>query len=372
MIAPSDPQLTVPPRGSPAARSEAGQNGPVGATALPAPPQSTALPLIYRVLLGFTILLAVVEFRTLAQGPFAGPLGTFSVLFLSIFLEAAPFLLLGTLVSGVIDTFIQPEQITRWVPRRLLPALLVGVGAGFLFPVCECGVVPVVRRLSAKGLPRAVGVTFLLAAPVMNPIVLFSTWTAFGFGPVLIGRYLITAFVALTTGLVFRLVERRAARTGLAPATLVPVLPPLPSAAPRPALGPGLAYALLVAGSEFFEMGRYLVVGASLAAGLQTVVSQETLTALGQGPLVSVLTMQGLAFVLSVCSTVDAFLALAFVGTFSTGSILTFLTFGPMVDIKSTILFLGTFPRKTVAALVLLPLVLTGAIGILLNLSGLF
>src|SRR6185295_1780513 len=95
-----------------------------------------------------------------------------------------------------------------------------------------------------------------------------------------------------------------------------------------------LHLALGLATDEFFDMGRYLVAGALLASAMQTLVSQDALTALGRGPIVSVLTMQLLAYVLSVCSTVDAFLALAFAGTFTTGSILTFLTFGPMVDVK--------------------------------------
>ena len=102
---------------------------------------------------------------------------------------------------------------------------------------------------------------------------------------------------------------------------------------------------------------------------MQTLVSQEVLLALGQGPVVSVLVMQVLAFILSVCSTVDAFLALAFVGTFTGGSILAFLTFGPMVDIKSTLMFLGVFKRKTVAYLILLPLLMTMLVGIWVNLN---
>jgi uncharacterized membrane protein YraQ (UPF0718 family) len=93
------------------------------------------------------------------------------------------------------------------------------------------------------------------------------------------------------------------------------------------------------------------------------------LLALGRGPVISVLVMLGLAFLLSVCSTVDAFLALAFVGTFTTGSILTFLTFGPMVDIKSTLMFMGVFKRRTVLYLILLPLLMTALIGIWLNLN---
>jgi uncharacterized membrane protein YraQ (UPF0718 family) len=84
--------------------------------------------------------------------------------------------------------------------------------------------------------------------------------------------------------------------------------------------------------NDFFEMGRFLVIGSMLAAAMQTFVSQSTLQSLGEGPLLSVLVMQLLAFVLSVCSTVDSFLALSFT-TFSTGSILAFLTFGPTLKV---------------------------------------
>jgi len=131
----------------------------------------------------------------------------------------------------------------------------------------------------------------------------------------------------------------------------------------------GLRDAVETAGIEFFDMGRYLIVGAALAAAMQTFVSQETLIALGRGPIVSVWTMQALAFILSVCSTVDSFLALAFVGTFTTGSILAFLAFGPMVDIKSTLMFAGVFQKRVVLYLILLPLLLTMLIGIWVNLN---
>jgi uncharacterized membrane protein YraQ (UPF0718 family) len=119
-------------------------------------------------------------------------------------------------------------------------------------------------------------------------------------------------------------------------------------------------------------MGRFLVIGSLLAALMQTFVSQETLLDLGSGPLVSVIVMQALAFVLSVCSTVDSFLALAFTGTFTSGSILAFLTFGPMIDIKSTLMFAGVFKPRTVLYLILLPLLMTLLIGIWTNLFTTF
>src|SRR5271166_1410799 len=130
---------------------------------------------------------------------------TFSTRFLGIFIEAVSFLLLGTLISGLLDVFVNKEDITRLMPRNKVVAILVGSMLGFIFPVCECGVVPVTRKLCQKGLPVSVGITFLLAAPVMNPIVLASTYAAFGWGPVLIGRYVISFIMAVTIGLLFSL-----------------------------------------------------------------------------------------------------------------------------------------------------------------------
>ena len=251
---------------------------------------------------------------------------------------------------------------------------------GFAFPVCECGVVPVVRRLFTKGLPISVGVTFLLASPVMNPIVLLSTWSAFGPGPVLIGRFVITAVVAASVGLIFSLAARP--RDLLRPIAIAGVSGGAVDVTHRhleadahaaeaevDRLLPRLRAALSLAGDEFVDMGRFLIVGSLLAATMQTLVSQEALLSLGRGTVTSVITMQALAYVLSVCSTVDAFLALAFRGTFTTASILTFLTFGPMVDMKSTLMFLSVFKPRAVLYLVLLPLLLTMAIGIWLNLN---
>jgi uncharacterized membrane protein YraQ (UPF0718 family) len=116
---------------------------------------------------------------------------------------------------------------------------------------------------------------------------------------------------------------------------------------------------LLIAADEFFEMGQYLVIGSSMAALMQTFIPQTWLLGLGNGPLLSILVMILLAVLLSVCSTVDAFIALAFSSSFSAGSILAFLVFGPMIDIKSMVMLSGLLPRKNLAALIIVPLALT-------------
>ncbi len=317
-----------------------------------------ALALLFLGGIGYQAARAELEFTLV--------LGVFATRFLGIFIEAVPFLLLGSLTSGLIETFVKADDILRFLPRNRLGATLGGAFLGLVFPVCECGVVPVTRRLFSKGLPLSMGIAFLLAAPFMNPIVFASTYIAFGIGPVFISRIVITILVAVIVGLVIG---------GLAgpKAVLKPI-----------ALGGGghshadhapastggkLRHALQIAGDEFFEMGRFLIMGSALAALLQTLVPQESLLALGTGPVLSVVFMQLLAYILSVCSTVDSFLALAFVNTFTTGAIVGFLSFGPMVDIKSTLMFSGVFRRRIVLYLIALPFALNLLAGVLINVA---
>jgi len=307
---------------------------------------------------------AAVAFQVIRSGadvPLAA--SVFATRFLGIFVEAAPFLLLGSITSGLIEIFIKTEDILRWLPKNRLGAAFGGAFLGLAFPVCECGVVPVARRLFTKGMPISMGVAFLLAAPFMNPIVFASTYIAFGFGPVLVGRFVITALVSVAVGMVIGGFARPEAV--LKPQSMqTPVSgqpkPPLP-------LATRLLRALHIAGDEFFEMGRFLIAGSALAALMQTLIPQESLLALGTGPVFSVIFLQILAFILSVCSTVDSFLALAFVNTFTTGAIVSFLSFGPMVDIKSTLMFGGVFRRRIVIYLILLPFAMNLLAGVFIN-----
>lgn len=297
---------------------------------------------------------------------------TFVTIFLGIFIEAVPFLLAGAIVSGLIAVFVDQSAIDRYLPKAALPGAVVGGLMGVVFPVCECGVVPVVRRLYEKGLPLSIGIAFLLAAPVVNPIVMLSTYSAFGWGAIFAGRIVFSFLIAVVVGFLFS----RANPTEV----LLPAIRQAHADAccsvhdsahhhPKVPLGQRFTRSLTLAGDDFLDMGRYLIAGSALAAAMQTIVPQSALLAVGQGPVISVLVMQALAFVLSVCSTVDAFLALAFAGTFTTGSVLAFLVFGPMVDIKSSLMFLGVFQRRTVAYLILLPLLLSMLMGIWWNLN---
>jgi uncharacterized membrane protein YraQ (UPF0718 family) len=134
-------------------------------------------------------------------------LSGFAAVFLGIFIEAAPFLLLGTLASGLVEVFISREELARWIPRRALSGALAGGLLGLFFPVCECGVVPFTRRMLQKGLPLPAAVSLLLAAPVVNPIVIASTLAAFGPGLIFWGRIGFSLLVAVVVGTVFGLAD---------------------------------------------------------------------------------------------------------------------------------------------------------------------
>jgi len=316
--------------------------------------------------LGSALALALVFFRILPLGPLVGlgsKLNLFATIFLGIFIEALPYLLVGTLISGLVEVFVDRDHLTRFISKRSLPAAVTGALMGLVFPVCECGVIPLTRRLFHKGLPISAGVAFLLAAPVLNPIVIFSTAAAFGWGSMLVWRIEFSLLIAVAVGLVFS-VEQNPSN----------ILLSLPAAIPEhdhheagSSFWEKIQDALVICADEFFEMGRYLIIGAMLAALLQTFIPQTALLSVGSGPILSVLLMQALAILLSICSTVDAFVALGFTGTFSFGSILSFLVFGPMVDIKSIFMYLQVFRRRPVMYLVILPFLLSFLAGIVFN-----
>ncbi len=308
-------------------------------------------------------------------------------LFLSLVVEAMPFLLLGVLLSSAMLLFIDERKLVAALPRQPLLGALAGGVMGFLFPVCECGNVPVARRLLLQGAPSAVAIGFLLAAPVVNPVVFWATWTAFRDQPEIaflrIGGSLL---VAALVGWIFS-----------AQADLTPLLQPQVARGlkVRPVLNaaeadllqggtfflqgetaalsrkPAKAWLpLLVANTvqEFRELGSVLLLGAAVATAVQVLVPREWVLSLGQGPISSVAAMMILAAVVSICSTVDAFFALSFASVFTSGSLLAFLVFGPMIDLKSIALLLTVFRGRVVFYLFLLAAQLVFLLSLVVNL----
>ncbi|GAB4140226.1 MAG: permease [Cyanobacteria bacterium J069] len=327
-------------------------------------------------------------------------------LFFSLLVEAMPFLLLGVLFSSVLLLFVDERRLIAAVPKHPLLAAMVGGGIGFLFPVCECGNVPVARRLIVQGAPASMAVGFLLAAPTVNPVVFWATWIAFRDQPELVFlRVGLSLLVAVIVGWVF------SAQADLRPLMQPTVARAMPAVRDRPtaaaaessllqsgtywlgqsdqplrpdgslstsaiAVNPALTKPLpdklwLLVNNivqEMRELGGVLILGTAIAAMVQVFVPREWVLGLGQGPVTSILAMMLLAWIVSICSTVDAFFALSFASTFTSGALLAFLVFGPMIDLKNIALLLSMFRGRAIAYLFILAGQLTFLFCLLINL----
>ena len=285
--------------------------------------------------------------------------------FLGIMLEALPFMLLGSIVGGLIEVFVSAERVSALVSRGRRRSVLLAAAMGLIFPVCECAIVPVVRRLVRKGAPLSAAVAYLLAGPIVNPIVAASTFVAYAgewHMPVmrLSMGYVIAVVVGLVVGKVF---EGRRAVVGdvHAPAHHDHDHEHEHDGAccgahgqVAPGLGMRLLAAMRHAAADFVDVGRFLVIGAFVAGVLRTVVDQQQIMAYGERGMTSTLAMMGLAFVLNLCSEADAFIAASFRGVVGFTGQLAFLVLGPMLDMKLVMMYLGLFRKRTIVALVVL------------------
>ncbi|TES50089.1 permease [Halalkalibacterium halodurans] len=285
---------------------------------------------------------------------------TFNVIFLSIFIEAIPFVLIGVLIAGIIQVFVTEAHLKRFIPQHPFLAVISSCFIGALFPACECGIVPIVRRLIAKGVPLYAGVGFLLTGPLINPIVLFSTYVAFGGSlPMAFLRMSLGLVIAIiVAGLIASVFRRNQLKRTREDVTRGE------TAGSKPPLGERFNAMFRHSIDEFFDMGKFLMIGALLAAFVQTYVSTSSLLGLSEGIVTSTLIMMGLAYLLSLCSEADAFIAASFHHVFPQTSLLGFLIYGPMLDLKNTIMMLAVFKFRFVMVLMVM---ITGTVaGILL------
>lgn len=254
-----------------------------------------------------------------------------STLFVSICVQAFPFLVLGVTISGLVAAFVSPSLVERVLPRRSALAVPAAGVAGFALPGCECGSVPISARLASAGVPPAAALTFLLAAPAINPVVLVSTAVAFPAEPRMVIARLVAGFtVAVAVG------GWWAWRGG------IPLLDRTGASAPRDSrlqrfAGP--------ASHDFVHAGGYLVLGAAVAATLHMLVPRSTLESLGGNEVLAVVTLAIAAVILSICSEADAFVA-AGLPQFSLTSRLVFLVVGPVIDVKLVAMQIGVFGRR--------------------------
>lgn len=293
-------------------------------------------------------------------------LATAWAIFQGLLLEALPFLLIGVGIASLARWLAPGGAWLRQLPAHPLLGPLTGAALGFALPACECGNVPVARRLLAGGAPVGTALGFLFAAPVLNPIVLASTWAAFPNQPwLLAARPGAALLLAVLLATVLRLLpeaelldpvllEERRLNQPLAQVGLLERRSGLVGAIgakvqPAQLARPPLQEVLQHGSREFLDLAALLVLGCAIAATVQTLLPRSWLLAVGGAPTISVLSLMLLAVVVSVCSSVDAFLALGFAAQVTPGALLAFLVLGPVVDLKLLGLFRVLFKPKAIA-----------------------
>ena len=294
-------------------------------------------------------------------------------------------MLLGALLSSALYAFVPDRLLVKIFPKKYGLGFLTALFAGALFPVCECAAVPLMRSLIKKGVAMPIAVTFMLASPIVNPISIVSTLYAFPQQPsVAFYRLCFGLLIAFAIGLLLLfypeekyLKEDFDREPAVQPQSLGDA-----AAAFRLATGRSTqnsrseaqsdnfggitaeskvqwlqakVYTLLMhTCSEFFTTGPFLILGAFITALIRAAVPQEFFSITSGSAAGSLLVMMLFAFVFSACSTSDAFIARSFLNRFSFGSILGFLVYGPMMDIKNLFMLLSLFKKRFVIELTLI------------------
>src|ERR687889_390915 len=309
----------------------------------------------------------------------------FTTLALSIVVEALPFVILGALVSVIVRLFAPTERILRLLPKRpLLRRLSISLFGTFM-PVCECGNVPVARGLVIRGLSVAESTTFLLAAPIINPVTLLATSQAFRLDPSIV-------WIRMAGGLLIALYKDQ---MELVSKGFYNTLCQVGAADDLHHHEHHHEYhdhdhhvhhdhdhdhhhasnnrwdrwqeGIVIFRDEVSLMLKVLCLGALIAGATQVFVPRDVLTSLGSDPFLSILAMIALAFIISICANVDAFFALAYSNTFTTGSIVAFLVFGPMIDIKMLTMMRTTYKVRLLAMITLVVTLTSILIGLVVN-----
>lgn len=274
-----------------------------------------------------------------------------AIIFMSIFFEALPFLLLGSLISSIIEVFISDEKMARMIPKNPILGSIVGVFLGFFLPACDCAVIPITKRLIKKKVPVNVAISFMLASPIINPVVLLSTYTAFYrtnpdiFYNRLIFGIIISLIIGIIMGILFKdnvLINDDNEDTCECGC----------DCHHHEHKHNKFISVIEHTAFDMFDVIKYLMFGAMLASLVQVLIPRSLLTTFNNNQMLGIITLMIFAYLISLCSTSDSFVGKSLLTTFGSSSIMAYLLLGPMIDIKNTIVLLGNYKKSFVYTLI--------------------
>lgn len=281
-----------------------------------------------------------------------------TIIFWSIIIQAIPFLVIGIIIALLAEWHFFKKQTHKPNDSNLKGIVKMSF-IGMILPVCECGNIPLVKKMIENRVKLQYAITFLFAAPALNPLVILSTWSAFRSNPsIVFWRITLTIFIAIILGIVFSLYPEKAELITKSLKEKINC---------EKNTSKNLKDIFKKFCQEFIEMLAILIVGAFIATIIQLVIPREFISTVGREPVLSSIVMILFAFILSVCANVDAFIALSYSNLFSAGSLLAFLVFGPMIDLKNVFLMKNIFSHKAIVMMSFLIFILVFFSSSLLN-----
>lgn len=283
---------------------------------------------------------------------------SFYIKFISIIIEGIPFILIGSLLSGIIQVTINRESLESFIPKNTFMACIMASLAGIILPICDCGTIPIVRSFMKKGVPISVAVTFMLAAPIVNPISIMATVYAFpGHSNIMIERVFFAILIAIIAGLVIQAITVENEIVFKNDDDILECDCGFCEVAVTTTEKVNFISKIISIFNhsidEFFKVGKFIIIGAFLSSIIQNIISVSNISTVNMDSRLTLIVMMIFGFLLSVCSTSDAFIAKGFINYFSTSAIMGFLVFGPMIDIKNTIMLFGNFKKSFVLKVIL-------------------
>ena len=274
-----------------------------------------------------------------------------SIIFMSIFFESLPFLLLGAFISSIIETYISNETISKLIPKNPILGSIVGVFLGFFIPACDCAVIPVSKRLIKKGVPINVSISFMLASPIINPVVLLSTYQAFYrsnpniFWNRLLFGILISLIIGIVMGIFFN-------KKNVIINDMEDKCSCHDHHHKHKSIKNDILSILKHTAYDLFDVVKYLMFGALIASLVQVMLPRSLLIVFNNNNILSIVVLMLFAYLISLCSTSDSFVGKTLLSTFTEESILAYLLLGPMIDIKNTMVLLGNYKKSFVLLLI--------------------
>lgn len=275
-------------------------------------------------------------------------------IFISMILEALPFIIIGSIISSMIQLFISEERVKKILPKSRFISIIFAAVLGIFIPICECAIVPIARSLIKKGVPIAVAIVFMLSVPIVNPIVILSTFYAFNDIRIVLIRVLGGIISAILIGILIDILTNKKEEVIKMKSQYENICDCGCEIGDYFYNKSKIRLCLEHASKEFFNILRYYIFGSFLSSIFVVVLKEEVLTNYSTGVLMPIIIMMTLSFLLSLCSEADAFIAKSFLSYFGVPAISAFLIIGPMLDLKNAILISSYFKKSFAIKLFLL------------------